>query len=82
MSQALLEALDTLSPAERAAFVPNDVFGMAPGTVAAVVGQTEQEDDELAARARHSPSTRRAHPTTPRQHGNTTVWCERSDRAA
>ncbi|RRR84788.1 sigma factor [Streptomyces sp. RP5T] len=68
VSQALLDALDRLSPAERAAFVLNDVFGMAPGTVAAVVGQTEEECDELAARARHSLATRRAHPTTPQQH--------------
>lgn len=68
VSQALLEALDTLSPAERAAFVLNDVFGMAPGTVAAIVGQTEQDCGELAARARHSLRTRRAHPTPPWQH--------------
>jgi RNA polymerase sigma-70 factor (ECF subfamily) len=68
VSHALLEALDTLSPAERAAFVLNDVFGMAPGTVAAAVGQTEQECGELTARARHSLRTRWAHPTTPQQH--------------
>lgn len=68
VSQVLLEALDTLSPAERAAFVLNDVFGMAPGTVAAIVGQTEQECGELTARARHSLRNRWAHPTTPQQH--------------
>ncbi|MFJ6392576.1 sigma factor [Streptomyces sp. NPDC091972] len=68
VSRTLLDALDTLSPAERAAFVLNDVFGMAPGTVAAIVGQTEQECDELAVRARHSLGTRWAHPTTPQQH--------------
>ncbi|MFJ9721420.1 sigma factor [Streptomyces sp. NPDC101209] len=68
VSQALFEALDTLSPAERAAFVLNDVFGMAPETVAAIVGQTEQECGELAARARHSLGARWAHPTTPQQH--------------
>ncbi|MGW3098289.1 sigma factor [Streptomyces sp. NPDC001102] len=68
VSRALLEALDTLSPAERAAFVLNDVFGMAPETVAAIVGQTEQECGELAARARYSLGTRWSHPTTPQQH--------------
>ncbi|WP_053851821.1 sigma factor [Streptomyces sp. NRRL B-24085] len=68
VSQALLDALDTLSPAERAAFVLNDVFGMAPGTVAAIVGKTEQECGELAARGRHSLRTRWAHPVTPQQH--------------
>ncbi|MBW8738013.1 MAG: RNA polymerase subunit sigma [Streptomyces turgidiscabies] len=64
----LLQALNTLSPAERAAFVLNDVFGMAPGTVADIVGQTERERGELVARARHSLRTRRAHLTTRQQH--------------
>ncbi|MFJ8137322.1 sigma factor [Streptomyces sp. NPDC096013] len=68
VSQALLQALDTLSPAERAAFVLNDVFRMAPGTVADIVGQTEQVCGELAARARHSLRTKWAHPTTRQQH--------------
>ncbi|MFJ4752941.1 sigma factor [Streptomyces sp. NPDC088763] len=78
VSQALLEALDTLSPAERAAFVLNDVFGMAPGTVAAIVGQTEQDCGELAARARHSLRTRRAHPTPPRQHDRVVLAVRRA----
>ncbi|MFD8692859.1 RNA polymerase subunit sigma, partial [Streptomyces sp. NPDC059651] len=39
ISAVLLRALDGLSPAERAAFVLNDVFGMAPGAVADIVGQ-------------------------------------------
>ncbi len=68
VSQALLQALDSLSPAERAAFVLNDVFRMAPGTVADIVGQTERECGELAARARHSLRTRWARPTTRQQH--------------
>ncbi|MFJ6087883.1 sigma factor [Streptomyces sp. NPDC092369] len=68
VSQALLQALDTLSPAERAAFVLNDVFRMAPGAVADIVGRTERECVELAARARHSLRTRWARPTTRQQH--------------
>ncbi|WP_328935847.1 MULTISPECIES: sigma factor [unclassified Streptomyces] len=68
VSQALLQALDSLSPAERAAFVLNHVFRMAPGTVADIVGQTERECGELAARARHSLRTRWARPTTRQQH--------------
>ncbi|MFE2889160.1 sigma factor [Streptomyces sp. NPDC059272] len=68
VSQALLQALDALSPTERAAFVPNDAFRMAPGTVADIVGQTEREYGELAARARHSLRTRWTRPTTRQQH--------------
>ncbi|MER5597962.1 sigma factor [Streptomyces sp. NPDC002265] len=68
VSQVLLDALDALSPAERAAFVLNDVFGMAPGTVADVVGRAERECAELAERARHSLRARRARATTTRQH--------------
>ncbi len=68
VSQALLQALDSLSPAERAAFVLNDVFRMAPGTVADIVGQTERECGELAARARHSLRTIWTRPTTRQQH--------------
>ncbi|MER5915519.1 RNA polymerase subunit sigma [Streptomyces sp. NPDC001982] len=64
----LLDALDSLSPAERAAFVLNDVFGMAPGTVADIVRQQEPECAEPADRARHSLRARRARPTAPRQH--------------
>ncbi|MFD5632070.1 RNA polymerase subunit sigma [Streptomyces sp. NPDC127072] len=68
VSQVLLDALDALSPGERAAFVLKDVFGMAPGAVADVVGQTERECAELAERARHSLRARRARPTTPERH--------------
>lgn len=62
MSEVLLGVLDALSPAERAAFVLNDVFGMAPRTVADIVGQSEPECSE---RARQSLRARRGRPTTP-----------------
>ncbi|MEV5383644.1 sigma factor [Streptomyces sp. NPDC052721] len=68
VSAVLLQALDDLSPAERAAFVLNDIFGMAPGTVADIVGQPEPTCTELADRARQSLRNRRGRPTTPRQH--------------
>ncbi|GGS99589.1 sigma factor [Streptomyces chromofuscus] len=68
ISDVMLNALDNLSPAERAAFVLNDVFAMPPQTVADIVGQTPRECAELADRARHSLRTIRAHPTTPQQH--------------
>ncbi|MFD7281942.1 RNA polymerase subunit sigma [Streptomyces sp. NPDC059862] len=68
ISGVLLDALDALSPAERAAFVLNDVFGMAPGAVADIVRQSEPECAELADRARRSLRARRARPTPPQQH--------------
>ncbi|MFJ6070934.1 RNA polymerase subunit sigma [Streptomyces sp. NPDC093065] len=68
ISEVLLNALDALSPQERAAFVLNGVFGMAPGTVADVVGQSEPEVAELTLRARDSLRARRARPTTAAEH--------------
>ncbi|MFI6579620.1 sigma factor-like helix-turn-helix DNA-binding protein [Embleya sp. NPDC050493] len=64
----LLSTLDSLSPAERAAFVLSDVFGMAPGAVADIVGRSEGECAELAERARRSLRVRRSRPTTPERH--------------
>ncbi|MFH8443000.1 RNA polymerase subunit sigma [Streptomyces sp. NPDC018026] len=68
LSAVLLDALDSLSPAERAAFVLNGVFGMAPGAVADVVGQSEPEVAELTVRARNSLSAHRVRPTTTEEH--------------
>ncbi|MEU9457164.1 RNA polymerase subunit sigma [Streptomyces sp. NPDC048277] len=68
VSRVLLDALDSLSPAERAAFVLNDVFGMASGSVADIVGRPESECAELADRARHSLRRQRSRPTPPAEH--------------
>ncbi|MEV5900767.1 RNA polymerase subunit sigma [Streptomyces sp. NPDC052127] len=68
VGQVLLDALDALAPAARAAFVLEDVFGMALVAVADVVGQSGRECAALAERARHSLRARRARPATPRQH--------------
>jgi RNA polymerase sigma-70 factor (ECF subfamily) len=65
VSRVLLNALDSLSPAERAAFVLNDVFGMASDSVADIVGRPESECVELADRARHSLRRQRSRPTPP-----------------
>ncbi|MBX7554571.1 RNA polymerase subunit sigma [Streptomyces sp. NPDC004232] len=81
VSAVLLTALDTLSPAERAAFVLNDVFGMAPGTVADIVGQSAPAFTELADRARQTLRNRRGRPTTPSQH-DTVVRAVRESCAA
>lgn len=68
VSGVLLSALDALSPVERAAFVLNDVFGMAPGAVADIVGQSEPECVELADRARRSVRARRVRPMSAAEH--------------
>src|SRR3954451_8207691 len=68
VSEVLLTALDSLSPAERAAFVLNDAFGMPPQVVAEIVGQTEREIAELTERARHTLRLRRSSPNMPQQH--------------
>ncbi|MEV5172453.1 RNA polymerase subunit sigma [Streptomyces flaveolus] len=65
-SAVLLRTSDTLSPAERAAFVLNDVFGMTPGTVVEIVGQPMAERVDPADGARQSIRARHAQPTPPR----------------
>ncbi|MBT2409019.1 RNA polymerase subunit sigma [Streptomyces sp. ISL-12] len=68
ISGVLLDALATLSPAERAAFVLNDVFAMPPRAVAGIVGRSPRACAELADRARHSLRAGRARPTADREH--------------
>ncbi|MFI8485469.1 RNA polymerase subunit sigma [Streptomyces rubrogriseus] len=68
VSDVLLNALDALSPSERAAFVLNDVFAMPPRTVADIVGRTPHECAELAESARRSLRADGARPTPSDQH--------------
>lgn len=49
---ALLVVLDTLSPAERVAFVLHDLFGMPFDEIAPVVGRSPEAARQLASRAR------------------------------
>jgi RNA polymerase sigma factor (sigma-70 family) len=49
---ALLVVLDTLSPAERVAFVLHDVFGMPFDEIAPIVGRSTTATRQLASRAR------------------------------
>jgi RNA polymerase sigma-70 factor (ECF subfamily) len=61
VSYALLVVLETLSPPERTAFVLHDLFGMAFGEIAAIVGRSPASVRQLASRARrhvreHAPS--------------------------
>ncbi|MET8331876.1 RNA polymerase subunit sigma [Streptomyces sp. NPDC005181] len=67
ISRILLNALDSLPPAERAVFVLKNA-GMTPDTVADIVGRTEPECAELADRARHCLRVHRSRPTTAEQH--------------
>ncbi|TNM47253.1 sigma-70 family RNA polymerase sigma factor [Nocardioides albidus] len=52
VSYALVVVLESLSPAERTAWVLHDVFGMAFAEVAAVVGRSPAAVRQLASRAR------------------------------
>jgi RNA polymerase sigma factor (sigma-70 family) len=50
---ALLVVLDTLTPAERVAFVLHDVFDVPFGEIAPMLGRTPEAARQLASRARH-----------------------------
>lgn len=54
---ALLVVLDTLSPAERLAFVLHDVFGLPFADIAGIVDRSPQAARQLAARARRRVRT-------------------------
>jgi RNA polymerase sigma-70 factor (ECF subfamily) len=67
---AVLLVLETLTPAERVAFVLHDVFGMGFDQIAAVVERTPSACRQLASRARRrvrAQAPRRA-PVSPAQH--------------
>jgi RNA polymerase sigma-70 factor, ECF subfamily len=59
VSMAMLIVLESLSPAERSAFLLHDVFGYSFPEVADVVGRTPQATRQLATRARHAVEARR-----------------------
>jgi RNA polymerase sigma-70 factor (ECF subfamily) len=65
VSHALLVVLESLSPAERTAFVLHDVFGFAFDEVAGIVGRSPASVRQLASRARrHVAEHRPRHPAT------------------
>ncbi len=67
---ALLVVLESLTPAERTAFVLHDVFGMPFEEVSEVVGRAPTAVRQLAARARrHVDEARPRHPATPLVNG-------------
>jgi RNA polymerase sigma-70 factor (ECF subfamily) len=63
VSYALLVVLETLTPAERTAFVLHDLFGLPFEEVAAVVGRSPGAVRQLASRARRHVRARGAPPT-------------------
>jgi RNA polymerase sigma-70 factor (ECF subfamily) len=54
VSMALLVVLESLTPAERSAFLLHDVFGYSFAEVSEIVGRTPQAVRQLASRARRS----------------------------
>ncbi|MFC9995955.1 RNA polymerase sigma factor SigJ [Nocardia sp. NPDC127526] len=69
VTTALLVVLESLSPAERTAFVLQDVFGMTGPEVAEVVGRTPAAVRQLASRARkHVEAGTPRFPASPDEH--------------
>ncbi|MGP3534430.1 RNA polymerase sigma factor SigJ [Microbacterium sp. RD1] len=60
VSMALQVVLESLSPAERVAFVLHDVFGLSFAEIATTVGRSEAATRQLAASARRHVRERRA----------------------
>jgi RNA polymerase sigma factor (sigma-70 family) len=61
---AMLVVLDTLSPAERVAFVLHDMFGLPFGEIGAATGRSAAAARQLASRARHRVRGTTATPET------------------
>jgi RNA polymerase sigma-70 factor (ECF subfamily) len=59
VSMALLVVLESLSPAERSAFLLHDVFGYSFNEVAEIVGRTPAAARQLATRGRNAVEARR-----------------------
>ncbi|MEW5849343.1 MAG: RNA polymerase sigma factor SigJ [Myxococcota bacterium] len=69
ISVALMHALETLSPVERAVFLLHDVFDLSFDEVAAAVGKNSANCRQLAARARKRVRAQRPRfQTTPEEH--------------
>lgn len=71
VSMALLVVLERLSPAQRAAFVLHDVFGLPFDEVAEIVGRSPASVRQLASRARRDvAATRPRFTTSPTEHSS------------
>jgi RNA polymerase sigma-70 factor, ECF subfamily len=67
LSLAFLVLLESLSPVQRAVFLLHDVFDYDYGEIAAIVGKTEENCRQLAARARRHVDERRPRFETTRE---------------
>ncbi|MFF2371179.1 RNA polymerase sigma factor SigJ [Agromyces sp. NPDC058110] len=72
VSTAMLVVLESLTPAERVAFVLHDVFAMSFAEIAEIVGRTPDACRQLASSARRHIRERRAGAATREQHAATT----------
>lgn len=68
VTSAVMVVLESLTPAERVAFVLHDVFGLTFDEVAQVVGRTPQACRKLASAARADIRERRRREATPADH--------------
>ena len=68
VTSALMVVLETLTPAERVAFVLHDVFGLSFREVADVVGRTPEACRTLASAARRDLRERRVRDASPEGH--------------
>ncbi len=68
VGMGMLVVLDSVTPAERVAFVLHDVFGMPFAEIAETVGRTPAACRQLASSARRRLAERRPGPSTAREH--------------
>lgn len=69
VSMALLVVLETMTPAERVAFILHDVFGYPFGDIGDIVGRSAQACRQLASSARRRVRLSRPRPAAPAEHG-------------
>lgn len=83
VTMALLIVLESLTPAERVAFVLHDVFAMAFDEIAVIVGRSPQACRKLASSARAHVAARRSRQASREQHSAVVAqfWsaCETGD---
>jgi RNA polymerase sigma-70 factor (ECF subfamily) len=68
VSTALLVVLESMTPAERVAFILHDVFGYPFDEIAAIVGRSPTATRQLASSARRRVRSQRSHPVDPAEH--------------
>jgi RNA polymerase sigma-70 factor (ECF subfamily) len=78
LSLAFLVVLESLTPAERAAFLLREVFGFSYGEVAAAVEKTEDATRQLVHRARRALAARRRRSDVTRSRASS--WASRRRR--